>query len=59
MPRSKKVENDTEEGEIYSVSMTHQLHCLVESVLSVLFFQRLRKEIGSVAGCHNQVFKRR
>jgi len=29
MPRSKKVENDAEEAEIYSVSMTHQLHCLV------------------------------
>ncbi|TVY21484.1 Oxidase ustYa [Lachnellula arida] len=28
MPRSKKVEGDIEEAEIYSVSMTHQLHCL-------------------------------
>jgi len=28
LPRSKKIENDTEEAEIYSVSMTHQLHCL-------------------------------
>jgi pyridoxal biosynthesis lyase PdxS len=33
-PRSKKVENDTEEAEIYSVSMTHQLHCLVGFTLS-------------------------
>lgn len=35
MPRSKKIENDTEEAEIYSVSMTHQLHCLVGSFLSL------------------------
>ena len=33
MPRSKKVENDIEEAEIYSVSMTHQLHCLVYKFL--------------------------
>lgn len=29
MPRSKKVEGDKEDAEIYSVSMAHQLHCLV------------------------------
>jgi hypothetical protein len=28
MPRSKKIENDPEDAELYSVSMTHQLHCL-------------------------------
>ncbi|KAG0646703.1 Oxidase ustYa [Hyphodiscus hymeniophilus] len=28
MPPSKPIGNDKEEGEIYSVSMTHQLHCL-------------------------------
>ncbi|TVY80492.1 Oxidase ustYa [Lachnellula suecica] len=28
MPRSKRIEDDAEEAEIYSVSMTHQLHCL-------------------------------
>ncbi|KAF8852154.1 hypothetical protein BDZ45DRAFT_678557 [Acephala macrosclerotiorum] len=28
MPQSKSIENDPEEGEIYSLSVTHQLHCL-------------------------------
>ncbi|KAL5321891.1 hypothetical protein ACEPPN_009854 [Leptodophora sp. 'Broadleaf-Isolate-01'] len=28
MPQSKAIENDPEEGEIYSLSITHQLHCL-------------------------------
>ncbi|KAH8685892.1 hypothetical protein BGZ60DRAFT_103371 [Tricladium varicosporioides] len=28
MPRSKTIEDDPQQGEIYSVSMTHQLHCL-------------------------------
>jgi hypothetical protein len=35
MPRSKTVENDPE-AEIYSVSMTHQLHCLVDQCLDVI-----------------------
>lgn len=29
MPQSKAIEADPEEGEIYSLSITHQLHCLV------------------------------
>jgi hypothetical protein len=29
MPQSKIIEDDLEEGEIYSLSITHQLHCLV------------------------------
>lgn len=33
LPRSKKIEGDGEEAEIYSVSMTHSLHCLVRSIL--------------------------
>jgi len=28
MPPSKKIENDPEDAEIYSMSITHQLHCL-------------------------------
>ncbi|PBP19029.1 hypothetical protein BUE80_DR010087 [Diplocarpon rosae] len=28
MPPSKSIENDPEDGEIYSLSITHQLHCL-------------------------------
>jgi len=28
MPQSKSIEDDPEEGEIYSLSITHQLHCL-------------------------------
>lgn len=29
MPASKAIDDDPEEGEIYSLSMLHQLHCLV------------------------------
>lgn len=29
MPESKTIENDPEEAEIYSLSVLHQLHCLV------------------------------
>lgn len=28
MPRSKMIDNDPEDAELYSISMTHQLHCL-------------------------------
>ncbi|KAH7419951.1 hypothetical protein BKA64DRAFT_699954 [Cadophora sp. MPI-SDFR-AT-0126] len=28
MPQSKAIDNDPDEGEIYSLSITHQLHCL-------------------------------
>ncbi|KAG4429570.1 hypothetical protein IFR05_014945 [Cadophora sp. M221] len=28
MPQSKSIENDPEEGEVYSLSIMHQLHCL-------------------------------
>jgi hypothetical protein len=33
MPQSKSIEDDPEEGEIYSLSVTHQLHCLVRNPL--------------------------
>ena len=29
MPQSKAIPDDPEEAEIYSLSVTHQLHCLV------------------------------
>lgn len=58
MPRSKKVEGDIEEAEIYSVSMTHQLHCLVYKSLS-LWMHKLRRVIGSYKGRNNQVFQGR
>ncbi len=28
MPESKAIEDDTDESEIYSLSVAHQLHCL-------------------------------
>jgi len=59
LPRSKKIENDTEEAEIYSVSMTHQLHCLVFHVAFVAKFLGLIHETGSSKECHNQVFQGR
>lgn len=59
MPRSKKVESDTEEAEIYSVSMTHQLHCLVKAAFSVFYIPLLISETGSIARCYNQILERR
>ena len=35
MPASKVVPNDRELAEIYSMSMTHQLHCLVNDTTNV------------------------
>jgi hypothetical protein len=29
MPKSKPITEDEEDAEIYSISITHQLHCLV------------------------------
>lgn len=35
MPQSKSVPDHPEEAEIYSLSVTHQLHCLVRPTLSL------------------------
>lgn len=29
LPASEPISNDPEQGEVYSLSVTHQLHCLV------------------------------
>lgn len=36
MPPSKNLEGDDEHSEIYSMSITHQLHCLVSDHLNIV-----------------------
>ncbi len=46
MPASEPVKDDAEKGEIYSLSVTHQLHCLVRLFFGGVFKKKIWKSYG-------------
>ncbi|CZT05096.1 uncharacterized protein RAG0_11329 [Rhynchosporium agropyri] len=48
MPESKSIEGDPEEGEVYSLSITHQLHCL--AVIRHVIMKYEKKDKSRYAG---------
>ncbi|KAL2071628.1 hypothetical protein VTL71DRAFT_12863 [Oculimacula yallundae] len=48
MPESKSIEDDSEEGEVYSLSITHQLHCL--AVIRHVIMNYEKKDKSRYAG---------
>jgi hypothetical protein len=48
LPPSEPIPNDTEEGEVYSLSVAHQLHCL--AVLRDVIIKYEKKDKSRFAG---------
>ena len=54
MPASKVIPGDHELAEIYSVSVTHQLHCLVRPTL-IIPSTMINVGVGSIKTCNYEV----